>query len=120
MIKENDLRIGNVLYYETPEGETEPIVIHWQHIKWITDNPIQFNLVHSPIELTIDILERWGAIEKQHHWFLDDIDLAWITTDEYFEIEWYTPSKGWKIKSFKYAHDLQNFYFAITGKEITL
>lgn len=111
----HDLKCGNILNYETSEGEIVPTVIDWQDLKWLTGDPKGFNLVHSPIPLTEEYLRVFGAIENQNYWLLDDIELAWITTDGYFEIEWQTPYYSWKIKPFKYVHELQNFYYCLTG-----
>ena len=116
----HDLKCGNILNYDTAEGEILPTVIDWQALKWLTEDPKGFNLVHSPIPLTEDHLRLFGAIENQNYWLIGDIELAWITTDEHFEMEWQTPYHSWKIKPFKYLHELQNFYYCLTGVMLSL
>ena len=42
----HDLKCGNILNYDTSEGEILPTVIDWQDLKWLTEDPKGFNLVH--------------------------------------------------------------------------
>jgi len=116
----HDLKCGNILNYDTAEGEILPTVIDWQDLKRLAEDPKGFNLVHSPIPLTQDYLRLFGAIENQNYWLIGAIELAWITTDEHFEMEWQTPYHSWKIKPFKYVHELQNFYHCLTGVMLSL
>ena len=116
----HDLKCGNILNYDTAEGEILPTVIDWQDLKWLTEDHKGFNLVHSPIPLTENHLRTFGAIEHQNYWLLGDLELAWITTDEHFEMEWQTPYQSWKIKPFKFVHELQNFYYCLTGVMLSL
>ena len=57
----HDLKCGNVLNYYTAEGEILPTVIDWQDLKWLTEDPKGFNLVHSPIPLTEEHLKKFGG-----------------------------------------------------------
>ena len=50
----HDLKCGNILNYDTAEGEILPTVIDWQDLKWLAEDPKGFNLVHSPIRLDED------------------------------------------------------------------
>ena len=120
MIKENELRIGNRLLYHINEDgiEWDICTIDWHDLKCISEDHKGFNLVHSPIPLTENHLRTFGAIEHQNYWLLGDLELAWITTDEHFEMEWQTPYQSWKIKPFKFVHELQNFYYCLTGEEL--
>lgn len=56
----NELRIGNALNYDTSEGQILPITVEWHHLQWISEDPKGFNLVHSPMPLTEDVLLRFG------------------------------------------------------------
>src|SRR5690606_2502327 len=60
-LKENELRIGNFLNYTTAEGDVLPTTIDWQDLKWISEDPEGFNLVHSPIELDEEWLLKFGV-----------------------------------------------------------
>lgn len=55
----HDLKCGNILNYATAEGEILPTVIDWQHLKWLTEDPKGFNLVHSGIRLTEEIMLKF-------------------------------------------------------------
>ena len=116
----HDLKCGNILNYDTAEGEILHTVIDWKDLKWLTEDPKGFNLVHSPVPLTESHLKIFGAIEHQNYWLLGDVELAWITTDEHYEMEWQTPYHSWKIKPFKFVHELQNFYYCLTGVMLSL
>jgi len=37
MIKLNELRTGNLLNYDTSEGDTLPTTIDWQDLKWLDE-----------------------------------------------------------------------------------
>ena len=59
-----ELRIGNILNYDTAEGEILPSVIDWQDLKWISEDTKGFNLVHSAIPLTEEWLLRFGFVKE--------------------------------------------------------
>lgn len=110
-----DLRCGNLLNYYSAEGDILPTVIEWNDLKWVTEDPKGFNLVHSPIELTENYLRLLGAVAHQDYWLMGDVELSYITTDEHFEMEFKTPFQDWKIKKIKYVHELQNLHYCLTG-----
>ena len=60
----HDLKCGNILNYDTAEGEILPTVIDWQDLKWLTEDPKGFNLVHSPIPLTEELILKFGFSDK--------------------------------------------------------
>ena len=49
MIKETDLRIGNVIYYQSSEDGLLPNIVDWQDLKWLSENPDSFNETFKPI-----------------------------------------------------------------------
>ena len=110
--------VRNILNYDTAEGEILPTVIDWQDLKWLTEDPKGFNLVHSPIPLTEEWLLKFGFVpEKMEDGFLSyrlkfvDISMP------YFE---FTYDYGTESFEVKYVHQLQNLFFALTGTELTL
>ena len=108
MIVPNELRIGSMLNYQTSEGDIIPIVIDWKDLKWITEDPIGFNAVHEPIQLTRKMVK---GIMKDNP-FNDEHLKVWTSltdNDVYFEILTYN------IKM-TYLHQFQNIYFALTNK----
>jgi hypothetical protein len=38
MIKETDLRIGNVIYYQSSEDGLLPNIVDWEDLKWLSEN----------------------------------------------------------------------------------
>ena len=52
MIQANELRVGNLLNYQTAEGGVVTITTDFNAIQWATEDPKGFNLVHTPIPLT--------------------------------------------------------------------
>lgn len=116
----HDLKCGNILNYDTGEEGIAPTVIDWQDLKWLDENPEDFNKYHSPMLLTEDLLYKFGAIRNRDYWLLDKIELSWITTDEHFEMEWQTPYQSWSILPIKYVHELQNLYYCFSGVMLSL
>ena len=118
----HDLKCGNILNYDTGEEGIAPTVIDWQDLKWLTENPDDFNKYHSPKPLTEDVLKQFGAMDNNGNylWLLGDIELSWITTDEYFELEYQTPNLSWRILPMRYVHELQNLYYCLTGEMLSL
>jgi hypothetical protein len=116
----SDLRMGNILSYTTSEGEVADAVIDWQDLKWLDEDSVGFNSVHKPIQLTEFILPFLGFRTRDGHWTNGVIDLMYITNDDYFQFEIKFPSLDWRICDIKNVHQLQNLYFALTGKELKL
>ena len=72
----------------------------------------------EPIPLTEDWLKKFGfkrIIHREYDWILDDIGICWDEDDKCFWIE----INGKEIE-LRYVHTLQNLYFALTGKELTI
>ena len=122
-----DLKCGNILNYDTAEGEVLPTCIDWQDIKWLSEDPKGFNLVHSPIPLDRDWLLKLGFIEDENEELVFKNDLANIVQTCFMGL--------WQIKvdmigktesisilneDFLYVHQLQNLCFALTGHELTV
>ena len=112
MIKINDLRTGNILSYKTDEGDMYAS-IDWQDLKWLTEDSVNFNLAHSAIPLTEDMLLKLG-------YNLSDLESGKIlVVGESFD-----NVIGYVIKSLtssiviKTIHQLQNLYFALKGEEL--
>ena len=114
----HDLKCGNILNYDTGEEGIAPTVIDWQDLQWLTEDTKGFNLVHSPIKLSKDIIEKIGfkilEAGRQDHF-------RW----EYRNIKGhFYKNKGFYIKNFSgkmdYFHELQNFYYSITGVMLSL
>lgn len=121
MINANELRIGNIVYYDSAEGDLLTNRIDWQDLKWVSEDEKGFNLVHSPIPLTEEILLKAGFEKVSNEsealkYSLNGFDLV-FTYDEWT----WSPIQGAKIgTNIKYIHQLQNLYFALTGEELKI
>jgi hypothetical protein len=113
MIKANELRIGN--YYDQ-FGHTHQVT--WVVIKDLESAP-KDQLWCKPIPLTEEWLIRFGGIRSANNWLIaDKIELAYITTDEYYEFEWQSPCMNWSIVPVKYVHQLQNIFYNLFQIEL--
>lgn len=117
-LKATDLRVGNILNYDTSEGDTVTAVIDWQDIKWISEDPKGFNLVHSPIPLTEEWLVKFGfkcEFKSRIHCIYTFNNLHYYIW--YLEAKEYADFKGAEIKC-KFVHKLQNIIHALSGQEL--
>jgi len=116
-MKPQELRIGNWIY-DTIEGEELQVKIG--NIKYYSD--------FEPIPLTEEWLDKFG-FEQKEGGSGPPINAVWD--------EWWEPYEGFRItqdvkndwflcgyrqnkKHFKYVHQLQNLYFALTGEELEI
>lgn len=114
----HDLRCGNILNYYTAEGEILPTVIDWQDLKWLTEDPKGFNLVHSPIRLDDNNVQRLGFDYFHKHnlgYKGESEDL--ILSDYLGCIEVFYNGQAVEIY---FIHELQNFYYCLTGVMLSL
>jgi len=122
-MKATELRIGNLLNYQTAEGDILTATIDWQDLKWLSEDEKGFNLVHNPILLTEDWLLKFGF---KYSLTLDDF--MFKDKNDIFEMQPY--KKGFLnsvlwcdneiLQELKYVHQLQNLYFSLTGEELSL
>lgn len=114
-----EIRIGNTIHYlETRNPDKwETINVSPETYGRIIVEPERF----SGIPLTPTMLERLGFTGNIDEGFeLDAVELNYITTDDHFEFEYKTSYKAWMIVPIKHLHQLQNLYFSLTDKELTL
>ena len=116
MIQANELRIGNYVYAFGVLLQVLP-----EHIL----NLYQIEVVKkvcidlTPIPLTEDWLIKFGI--NLGVWFYDDSFLISKKDDDTYQIYVQNAPQTQRIcfAEFKYVHQLQNLYFALTGKELT-
>jgi len=127
MIQANELRIGNLLNYDTAEGDVIIKATDFNVIHWASEDPKGFNLVHTPIPLTEEWLVKLGA-NNPNPFLIDKYWVLFLSNEE-------KPSLllilngisrickngicGYEVKC-EYVHELQNLYFALTGKELEI
>ena len=122
----HDLKCGNVLNYDTAEGEILPTVIDWQDLKWLTEDPKGFNLVHSPLKINIDVLLKIGfKKDSKYDWVIEKKDFIVLV---YHDPNWEDIDNGKGSFmfpgghgiNFQYVHELQNLYYSLTGEMLSL
>jgi hypothetical protein len=119
----HDLKVGNIVNYET-EGDLLPMVIDWQALKWLTEDPIGFNMVHSPIEINEDLLKRLGFNKSglSNNWYYTGNDLCFYVkegVDIDLGLNGYLYYEG-TFCQIKHLHQLQNLYCSISGVMLSL
>jgi len=112
-----DLRTGNVLSYTTAEGDDLDTAIDWQDLKWLDEDPIGFNSVHKPTLVTEEWLQKLGFEWKNQGLRKDNICIRQFGFG--FSIFMSNEAFNFNI-DLKHVHQLQNLYFALTGKELKL
>jgi hypothetical protein len=124
-MKANELRIGNLLNYQTAEGDILTATIDWQDLKWLSEDEQGFNLVHNPILLTEDWLLKFGfklVFAGQGDGFIYECGQLCNAMNIYSRnrnVFLYSTFNSCEI-NIKYVHQLQNLYFALTGEELSL
>ena len=104
--------------YDTAEGEILPTVIDWQDLKWLTEDPKGFNLVHSGIRLDDDNVRKLGFDYFHKHnlgYGGESEDLFLSDWNGYIEIFY----RGHPVEIY-FVHELQNFYYCLTGVMLSL
>lgn len=118
-MKENELRIGNFVHYQINDEFDERK--QWNEI--IKISYIDFETLdqyYSPIEITESWLLEFGFEKDGPGWYwlnevnrITKIGFAYEINNQIFEFE--------ELQiSIKYVHELQNLYFALTGKEFEM
>ena len=124
-MKATELRIGNLVNYDTAEGDVFTNVIDWQDLKWLSEDEKGFNLVHNPIPLTEEWLKKLGfklVFAGQGDGYIyqcgelcKSITIHSRDRNKFL----YSTFNSCEI-NIQYVHQLQNLYFALTNEELTL
>ena len=72
---------------------------------------------YKSIQLTEEWLLKFRFV-KRNVYILNDIEIGWADDD--FVKNQFTVRYGTKYIKIKYVHSLQNLYFALTSKELTI
>lgn len=120
MIQANELRIGNTINttqfgIQTVTGivcGTQVTVLHFSK----TDHKLHCaSFLCEPITLTPEILERCGLKNDDGYYHNEDYSFSIEERGNEYFYEYDGRNIG---KGCKYLHQLQNLYFALTGKEL--
>ncbi len=115
-MKAEELRIGNILnvdgnYWTIDTISSEELYfkenIHYNHI-----------LNAEPIPLTEEILLKCEGNHSAFYHVFDCVELGLVDDD--FINGFYTLYLDGYTKKISYLHQLQNLYFALTGKELEI
>lgn len=109
MIQANELRIGNWVIHPK-EGEWR-----WEFSNndWGWYEMDKF----KPIPITGNRLSKYGLIKTNNEFHFDDFYLCNSDGLDWGLFNQYTP---YPLAEIKYIHQLQNIYFALTGKELEI
>lgn len=127
MLNADELRRGNWVYF-THNEKTEfykvrgSTIWHFDHLDNMSHSMEAAAI--SAIPLTIELLETCGFLgdESQYGGWLSPLADGWgmrIRVNGFGEF-YYTPDKYSKPIYVKHLHQLQNLYFALTQKELTV
>lgn len=118
MIQPQELRISNYIIREDLFDKNKRIekITELYKEKALCSGPISVFVDYKdlqPIPLTEEWLLKFGFELK--NWGIKVWYLKGFEIDQHF----YLKGIDWGVR-FKYVHQLQNLYFALTGKELTL
>lgn len=127
MINLNELRIGNIVLYKQDNDELPVLKIDGDSKTVCLDLLLGLNIELNeqdidPIPITTEWLETFGfKYSKTFKCYSKGFEILFcMEGDEYWLCE-QDAGKLQKIgKSFKYVHQLQNLYFALTGEELEI
>jgi hypothetical protein len=123
MLKETDLRIGNIVYYLSEEAGHVPYKVDWHDIQMLSEDQDFFNEKYKAIPISLVVLESLGwSIDDggDHHYLKKEVG-------EWGLFSIYSDSSGLSFvhhnssisKRIKYYHELQNIFYFTTGFELS-
>jgi hypothetical protein len=129
MLKANEIRLGNKVYYNTGEA-IEIDTIDYLDIKIAVEDNDAFNLSRKPIPITEDILLKIGFTKEYDYRFFkyfnygtrEDWDKIYCDTQN-IDLEQCIDGEIRKVfynDNGCFLHQLQNLYFSITNEELTI
>lgn len=108
----SELRIGNFVKYLTLNGNSE-ILANGIYLFELGE------LELHEIPLTEEWLLKFGGIhETGGMYFFGNVGILHYRRENEFSLMNYNYKKGQIYTTIKYVHQLQNLYFALTGKEL--
>lgn len=118
-IKPEDLRIGNLVYYQTSEDGLLPNEIDWEDIRQCVEHPENFNEQYKGIPMNWALCKAIGLTYKEDHGTYG-IWSGFIGEWGVFELlqdgngYWFYPNTTMGI-NIKYFHQLENALYCTTG-----
>jgi len=126
-MKAKELRIGNYILHEPTIDDWEEIIVTLPSLLQVDISPESY----CGIPLTEEWLLKFGfekdTYASTNRWILYNHDEGEVLfeisgSDSYGWVRIFTTTNGIEDTDthFKYVHQLQNLYFALTGEELTL
>lgn len=126
----HDLKCGNILYYDTEEGSL-PTTIDWQDIKFLSEEPDEFNLRYHPIPLTEQWLAKFGFSDAEYKDGYTGKDFKSGTTLMDFVLQKPGEKGKWnktytmdmphhRFLKLDFVHELQNLYYSIVEDMLSI
>lgn len=118
MIKSSDLRINNLVFLTQDGFKTKKVYQLSGFDIYKVDESDCYDI--DGIPLSKEILAKFGYTGTENSGFRlnEYFELHYITTEDNFQTEVKMPYSEWLLVDIKFVHQLQNFYFALTGKEL--
>jgi hypothetical protein len=118
-MRANELRIGNYLFVPGIDREVIVSAMFKSHYVCEDSDGIRFDeslrINYQPIPITEEWLLKFGFIKSSDNNYYKGDKFTIYNRFENFGL--IGGLLSWK--EFKYVHQLQNLYFALTGKELT-
>ena len=123
-IKQNELRIGNMLNYWIEEDKSYHVsFMDWQDLRNISEDEIDFNKWHNPIPLTEDILLKCGFKNADFGLIIitkNKTQINLVGIDGQWSVGLSGPFGLVQPCFVQSLHQLQNLYFALIGNELEI
>ena len=118
-IQPEDLRIGNLVYYQTSEDGLLPNVIDWEDIRQCVEHPESFNESYKGIPMNWALCEAIGLSFEDHgdHGIWKGTIGEWGMFDLYHDSNgfFWSPNSTMGIQC-KYFHQFENALYYNTGE----
>lgn len=119
-MESNELRTGVLVYRTrnqwTLEKQKEEVVLWDESIWYRIGECTDYLECFSGIPLTLEWLTKFGF--EGSSIIVNEYSLGWFTVQLSGAVKFRCNDGCLDKKIFKYVHELQNFYFAVTGNEL--
>ena len=124
-MKKEELRIGNTIYYETEHGDLITHTVDIDSLIWLSEDEKGFNLVHTPITLTEELIIKLGG-EIEILYQNEPLEAHRLKFGRiqgfnlfYNHISDITPLGPYNVPV-KYLHEFQNLYYTLKNQELEI
>ncbi len=121
-MKATELRIGNTVNYDNKQ-----VTIAWEDLRELYLKPIRYKKLYKPILLTEEWLLKFGFELKDNNLQDELLSTFFYHKNNVVDVEfgegklyWHDNYTSIYHQDILYVHQLQNLYFALTGKELKI